>query len=470
MHNNNERKSLYISILLLSIAVTLFSGTLLYLNTLGASAPPEFITLSETDKISFKAHLTDTEPFGRPYLSQTSDHVPADILDHIELSTNYLATLSSQAVIHFSTSATVTVVATQNRGGSGTENNPVILNRTFSLCSDNELMTHPGICPDNSGTSTQNSIDGTEYSHQHTYKLYLQPYIDYVASTTEHFANFPVKASITIDFQTSANNNDQLRSIMKRSVIIPLSDTTFQITITGSESQSNDFYALERTPKEIILLVVFGVLIIAGLGVSMFIAKKLLNKKSPYRQEVDGYLSDYADAIVKTLTPPELDNHPEHIAVESFKELLNLAVSISDPILCYETPTSAIFYITRNSIIYYYIVQDQDIHHDYSRQHRRKYIEQSTQEDDTSYAEVITSSGDISPEDFVENTTHKDIGSSTKKSTLDNDDIPPEILAEFAPELKSSNHTKPHRQTSTKNTPAKKPTKPAKAKTKKIKK
>lgn len=438
MHSDivkNEHKTSYLRILYISSIVALLSGVLLFINTLGATAPPEFITLSETDKISFKAYLTDSEPFGRPYLDQTSDHIPADILEYIELSANYKAELSSQAVVNFSSSATITVIATQNKGGSGTENNPVILNRTFSLCQDNEYMTNPNTCPDGPSTSAPTEINDTEYSYQRAYKLYLQPYIDYVMSTTESYVAYPIKTSITIDFQTSASNNDQLRSIMKRSVIIPMSDTTFQITLTGNEGQSKDFYALERTSSEIVLLVVFGVLFVSGIGVTLFMAKKILNKKSPYRIEIDGYLSDYADAIVKTITPPELDNHPEHIAVEAFKELLNLAVSISDPIMCYETPTSTIFYITRDSIIYYYIINDPDRHRHKHRRHH-EYIEASAQETgQSSYVAAIEPSASVPPENSENEAKPEIVSETIVVETILDEEIPAEVLVELAHDL-----------------------------------
>ena len=444
----NEHKYPHIVLLILSIAITIASGTLLYINTLGTAAPPEFITLTETNTISFKAHLTNSKPFGRHYLNETSNYIPMNILDHLEITTNYRATLSSRAQINFLDSAKITVTASQNKGGSSTDSNPVILNRTFPLCNNNEDMTNPETCPDNSGTATTANSDATEHTHERTYHLFLQPYIDFVHSTTESYADYPIKASIAIDFQVSANNNDRLRSIMKRSITFPLTDDNFKLTITGNESQTKDFYALKRSFAETVALIVFGAFAIAGIGLAMLMIKKLLNKKSPYRIELDSYLSDYADAIVKTVTPPELENHPEHIAVESFKELLNLAVSISDPIMYYETSASAVFYITRDSIIYYYIMNNPDSHQ--RRHHRRRQLlnaphqpqQESTPE---------PSHDDLTPEDLVNIVSELDsldsiptispsstttVESQTTKITISVEEAQPEPEPEPQPEKK----------------------------------
>lgn len=355
----NEHKPLYAGIMAIAVAVTVSSGIFLYMNTLGASAPPEYITLSEKNKISFRAQLTDAKPFGRLYLDQTSDHIPMSILDYIDLTTNYKAEFSSITSVNFYDSSTITVIATQDKGSTGAENSPIILNRTFPLCLDNKDMTNPEACPDGSGQASPQGINDKSYLFTNTHRLYLQPYIDFITSTTKTYADYPIKASATIDFQMSVSNG-QLHSLMKRVVTIPLTEDNFQVTITGEENQSKDFYAPERTIREIITLIVFGILTISGIGVAMLMIKKLLNKKSPYRQEVDGYLSSYADAIVKTTTPPDLKEHSEHITVESFKEMLNLAVSTSSPIICFGTAASTIFYIVHETVFYYYIVNDPD--------------------------------------------------------------------------------------------------------------
>gem|GEM_PF-2224697 len=429
MHN----KPLYTSLLVLSLAVAISSGIFLYANTLGAAAPPEFITLTETSRVSFRAYLTDSKPFGRLYLDKTSDHIPMSILDYIDITAHYDAELSSRSQINFLDSATITVTASQNKGGSGSDNSPVILNRTFPLCNNNEDMSNPEICPDGSGNSTPATTDTTSHAHAYAHRLYLQPYVDFIENTIESYADYPTKASLTINFQMSASNNDQLRSMLKRSITFPLTDDNFQLTITGNENQTKDFYALERSLGGAVTLAVFGALTITGLGLAMFASKKLLNKKSPYRLELDAYLSDYADAIVKTLTPPELENHPEHIAVESFKELLNLAVNISDPIMYYETPASAVFYITRDSIIYYYIVNNPDFHQ--KRHRRRRILDMPAQPESVAPAPQPTPTP---PQEIIKEIytpqSEKPEPAPEPKPTHD-DNITPEILAEIVSEL-----------------------------------
>ena len=107
-----------------------------------------------------------------------------------------------------------------------------------------------------------------------------------------------------------------------------------------------------RTPAETIALAVSGILAAVGLAVAIVMIRKLMNRKTWYRHLIDGYLRDYDEAIINTKTPPNLQIYKESITVESFKELLNLAVTTGDPIIYYENEDGAFFYCPKGEIIY----------------------------------------------------------------------------------------------------------------------
>lgn len=346
-------------LLIASLAALIASGIFLYANTLGASAPPEFITLKEKNEIFFKAYLTDTTPFGKDYLDKTSDNIPKNILDYIEIDFAYNASLSNSTFINFYDSITVTLIATQNKGGVGSENNPVILNRTFPLCDDNEEMERPDSCPDKSGTSRPQSSNAETYDYKGQYKLYLEPYLDFVNETTASYIDYPINASISIEFQMSATNNDKLRSISTRTMTIPLTEENFSVGLIGNDFQEKDFYAPERTTEQMIVLIVAGVLLVAFAISSMVSLQKIFNNKSEYRKTIDGYLKDYDDdAIINTSTKPNIKQYPQRIMVENFKELLNMATSTGNPIVYFEAPRFVVFYIVQNDIFYYIAISE----------------------------------------------------------------------------------------------------------------
>jgi hypothetical protein len=347
-------KSFRIGLLAFSIIIAAIAGSFFFMNTLGASAPPEFIEMSETNRITFKAHLNDSEPFGRPYLSRTSDNIPANLLDHIEINRSYSAELSAETFVEFAHSANVTVTARQHRGSLDNDNSPVILDRTFPLCRNNQRQTSLEKC-DNSDDEAVGII-AEKYSHTETYQLYLQPYLDFVKSTTESFVDYPIRATINIDFVTTADNEGQLRSSFKRSMTIPLTDENFSIGITGEESRTADYYAPQRDLWDYILLVIAGVAVIIAVVIGVITAKKLLSRKTPYRQEVDKYLHDYDDAIINTSTPPDLSIYKEQTAIEDFKELLNLATVTGNPIMYYEYKEGAFFYCTKEEVVYFFMI------------------------------------------------------------------------------------------------------------------
>ena len=348
-------KSFRIGLLVFSIIVAAIAGGFFYMNTIGASAPPEFINMSENKRITFRAFLTDSEPFGRAYLDRTSDNIPANLLDHIEISRSYSADLSSETFVEFTHSATVTVTARQHRGSLDNDNSPVILNRTFPLCRNNKKQTSLEMC-DSYIEDESAVINSDRYNHRETYKLYLEPYLDFVESTTESYVDYPIRASITVDFLTTADNDGQLRGNFKRSMTIPLTDENFAIAITGEESRNADYYAPKRTSWDYILLAASGIAVIVAVVIAIVTAKKLLSRKTAYRQEVDKYLRDYDDAIINTVTPPDLSIYKEQIAIEDFKELLNLATVTGNPIMYYEYKEGAFFYCTKEEVVYFLLI------------------------------------------------------------------------------------------------------------------
>jgi len=348
-------KVLRIGVLIASITIAVFAGCFFLVNTIGVSAPPEFVHMAESNQIKFRAHLIDTEPFGRPYLNQTSANIPASLLDHIEIIHNYHAELSSRVQVFFTHSATVTVTARQNRGALNDDSNPIILNRTFPLCHNNKNATSLEACAIFENTAP-NRIQGESYSYQESYLLYLQPYIDFVKTTTASFVDYPIRASITINFQTFASNNGQLRSNFRRSMTVPLTEENFTIGITGEESRGADYYAPERTLQGTIMLAVSAALAVIGAGVAVVMVKRLPNRKDQSRQEVDRYLRDYNDAIIVTNTAPNVRAYKEHITIGSFKELLKLATATGNPIIYFESRSGAFFYCSKEEIIYCFII------------------------------------------------------------------------------------------------------------------
>lgn len=358
--NNNIK--LYICLLIGSITIVISSLIFLYANTLGASAPPEFITLNESSKINFKAYLTDSKPFGKDYLDKTSDNIPKSILDYFEFNFDYIANLSSSTFVNFYDSITLTLTATQNKGGIGSENNPIILNRIFPFCKNNMTMERPEVCPDNSGLSRPQSVNSNFYNFTEKYILFLEPYLDFVTETTASYIDYPINVSITIEFQMATTNNDKLRSISKRSITIPITESNFLVQIIGEETQTKDFYAPERTLSQLIVLIGAGVIVVTFSIVSMVLIKKLFNKKTVYRKMIDNYLRDYDDAIINTSTKPNVNRYSQHIMVENFKELLNMATSTGNPIVYYETEEYVIFYIVQTDIFYYIKISDNKKH------------------------------------------------------------------------------------------------------------
>jgi hypothetical protein len=74
------------------------------------------------------------------------------------------------------------------------------------------------------------------------------------------------------------------------------------------------------------------------------------------RQEIDGYLRDYGDAIAKTRKPLKIGISQAKIELKSFKDLLNFAMYMGESVVYYENATAATFYCTKDDAVYYFAV------------------------------------------------------------------------------------------------------------------
>jgi len=102
--------------------------------------------------------------------------------------------------------------------------------------------------------------------------------------------------------------------------------------------------------------VMFGVIAVMALTLGAYLALKAYGQQASSRREVDKLLHGYRDMIIITTTPVNWAAYKERVVLKDAKELLKLAVNLDEPIMYYEAPEAACFYIPKGDVLFAYLV------------------------------------------------------------------------------------------------------------------
>jgi len=309
------------------------------LKTVGAEAPADYIHMAETSGIDYQVYLKpDNGVVNKPYLGMNETYT-YDIVDRIVFTNSYTSQLSQATNVKYNYSATISFIARVARGNIISDSDPIIAEEVVET-----LWQYDADQPDGNSSLVERS------------EINLERFRDKYSSIKSSL-DFTVSGEIRIDLVVKASDGASLNNEYKRSITIPISQSYFEIKLGGEDKKETDFNAPSRTTAEVLALVALGAGAIGAFAVMLFCIKKALSYKSWYREEIDALLSDYDDAIIATTTTVNPKHYKEHIAVESFKEMLQLATDIGEPIMYYETSKTADFYIPKEDILYTFVIR-----------------------------------------------------------------------------------------------------------------
>lgn len=341
-----QSKTKYFIILFLTITIAFCCGIFLFTNTLGTSAPADYIHLDESALIDGQVWTRqgeDCTDFTKPYYSISEERAFMQACtEQIVLNYSYSNKPSISVPINHTYTVVASVIIRENAtGGSG---GSVVNNDRVDYL-------------DNITESSE-----TEYKNTKSYNINLDEYYDYYAEFRSKGENnkLNLSAELQIVFTTSITNGTTINNKYARTVSIPIGSALYAIKTDGDTTKNTDYNAPTRSTIEMAVLFGAGVGIIISLSLALYALRKITNHKSWYRQEIDNLLAQYDDAIINTTTPIKASVHKDRIMIESFKELLNLATDTGNPIMYYEVPSKAIFYILKDEIIYIYYIDKTD--------------------------------------------------------------------------------------------------------------
>ncbi|MCL2038750.1 DUF5305 domain-containing protein [Candidatus Saccharibacteria bacterium] len=173
---------------------------------------------------------------------------------------------------------------------------------------------------------------------------------------TQSRLDFPIEGEIRLDFTVQMSGDEFEMEAYTRSVVIPVSEPFFQIKLAGAESREARQVALESGGPKRFGSVMFGVIAVMALTLGAYLALKAYGQQASSRREVDKLLHGYRDMIIITTTPVNWAAYKERVVLKDAKELLKLAVNLDEPIMYYEAPEAACFYIPKGDVLFAYLV------------------------------------------------------------------------------------------------------------------
>jgi hypothetical protein len=188
-----------------------------------------------------------------------------------------------------------------------------------------------------------------------TFDIYLEPYkseLDAFAATVD----VSLVGEVHIDITVTLNSPGQYEDTLTRGIAIPLSSEFYTIATHGDAESVKEHTILEK-PISIWTTILLSLAVIVGIAGFLAALKKLIDRRSAFLREVNGYLKSYDDIIVNTSSPIVFDNY-KIVAIESFKELLTLSNKTNNPIMYWTGDNNAYFYVLTHGLMFLFIVKD----------------------------------------------------------------------------------------------------------------
>lgn len=301
------------------------------------------MSYTSNGNFDYKVFLKPNDFINEEYLGPDEAYI-LDLIDHIKINSLYSFSSTEKTNVT-GTNKIVAKLVVYYRESNDKSGNPEILKKENVL--EEKIV----------------NFNDKSYSTVGTYDLYLTDYL----KTLKEFQSqvkISVDGYLEISSETRFNGvvggatyNDNYINTLK----IPLSSSVIRIDSSKSNEKTNKVYEgdLVKTNKT-----VMSYIIIANIVVFMIICvllKRLFmfTNKTEYDRALEKILKSYDDVIVNTSTILDVGKY-KLIAIDEFKEILNLSRELLLPIMNYEVEKGkeTWFYVVKDDILYRYVMSE----------------------------------------------------------------------------------------------------------------
>ena len=298
------------------------------------------VTFTETGKVDYKVYLKDNDYYDSSYLGSGMQYV-ASLIKTINIKFNYEMHANTD-IAFFSNYKILAELQITERDDSS----KVLYKKSEDLVKPINIS----INDNNIVINEEIDIDYNKYNNiVNTYKRDLGLVVSSV-----------LKVSF-INETTKTYEKDEINNSNTLQLVIPLSEATLNIKMDANEinntntlGNTNKLFKIKNNLLFIICILLLLVTIFI-ISLDVYIYLKYL-KKDIYRTKVKKLLSDYDRLIVKGKVDIDEKKYNNKIITENFKELVDAAQNLNQPILFYEIiPNEKCFFIViKDDTLYKY--------------------------------------------------------------------------------------------------------------------
>ncbi len=316
MKKNNLNKIM----LLLSILFFIIGTYLIIVNIINNGSNTNYKIIRNSD---FKIYLKDNKFYENNILNINNkyDYYASKSIDKIKINFNYKFNSNKTINIKYKYNITSQIVSNIDN------EDKLIWNKNYNLKEAKEYEI-------NSNTFNINDSIDIDYNY---YNLYAKEYDEEYRIKTNQI----LKIYLNVTFKTNLNNKEYSDCI---EIDIPLTNTYTSIT---NNYEKNTIYKIEKDNNYINYIIGSSFILISILIIFVI----LLKKENKSNKNIN--LKKYKDIIIIVKNKPNIDNL-NYLFVESFDNLIELAIINNTKIILYKNKKETNFYIILNNYVYIY--------------------------------------------------------------------------------------------------------------------
>lgn len=329
-----KNKKLVVLLLFLALFIILTGFVALYFEEPYIS---DVVNYHEDGLLDYQICLTENEFISENCINGNRSFVTS-MIDSMTMKLNYNISSSNVLQYRYTYNVTANVRAVPKEEGQ-----TLVYDETYVLLEKSEKTSSGNLSIDEEIPVDFNAYNQMITEFKKNYVLALDSILE-----------------ITATIHVEGWSNDVADSITKNytmTLSMPLSESTTKVTLKNNQIEDTDTLLKYDESgiysyKNIILsiLTIIDVVLVSVLGISLF---RSIPKEKSYQRIVKEILKNYDQALVKTLSPPDLTGY-RTIEVETFEDILDARDNLQKPILFYEnkSKTGCEFVIINDQVAY----------------------------------------------------------------------------------------------------------------------
>lgn len=342
MTRMQQRRVIYTVLLIIFISIFTWSGIKVIKILNDSKSSKNNLIYTNKSNVNYNLEIDNNEFIKSSDLNSYEIYI-SSLVQNINMNMRYKYSGSEDIPIKYKYRVIATIHALYNQSTQESALNPKMWKKDYILVPYKE-----------------GEIKEKELQIEEKFKLDWKTYNQEVISFKESLS-LPTTAYLEVKLEVDLKGNSEKYSLTDKQEVVAKMDLNEQVFSINAVKdhleekivQSNDIKSLNREQRKLIAYIILSSLTFIS---SLITIKQIIDSKDsqPFHEEIEAIKKDYDEIIVETKNMISVKGLNQ-VTIASFDEMLDLADSIMLPIMLYEEPRKAIFYIIKNDMMYIYL-------------------------------------------------------------------------------------------------------------------